>query len=69
MREYNGEEYEFNYGPQEFLYVKDFNGREIAYTIIPCSYLAQDLETKEIFVFRTFKELEDYFKGDQDESE
>jgi len=68
MHNHNGNEYFFKYGKQEFLSLKDFNGREIAYTIIPCSYLAQDIETKEVFIFKTFKELEDYFKGIPDGS-
>ena len=56
----------------EFRSYKDFGKFLVYYEIIPCGYIAKiinktktHLNENDVFIFKNFKELEDYFKGEQ----
>jgi len=55
-------EQEYKYGEVNFFEIREFNKATIQFTIIPYVYLAQDIKNpQKIYLFRTYKEMEDYF--------
>jgi len=58
----SNEQEEFKYGEISFFTQKSFFGTEVRYTIVPEGYLVQELDNPlKIYIFRTFKDIEDYF--------